>query len=449
MAAVAVSVLLLLATALAAATEPLSRLAEPLTVLLGAGALMGVLLAERWEASVQVSAAFVCYMLAIAFLGPVPAVAIALFAELGGWAVRRRPVPFLAANLAGTVAPIVVAAAAFGALGGDAAEGEAIGGRFLGALAAACVLDLLLNWVLISSLGALLDGRRWGRALVLPFELLPTLGLTTVFTVILAATYDEFGAATAVLVVLLVGAFGYMSSLVRTARERTQQYASLSWGVLSGLVRTLDRRDGRTARHSAAVAAFARDIAAEAGMGRREQELAHTAGLLHDIGKFAFADRVLDRGSTLDDADWEDVQRHPELAADLLQDLGVYGPVAEIVRAHHERVDGRGYPDGLVGTEIPVIARVLAVAEVYDTLTAEDTYRTPMTSFEALRELRRVAGTQLDGEYVETLATLLTGRGVEYRHADQADFARELDIERRLARAVAPADDADRSAGGL
>ena len=78
------------------------------------------------------------------------------------------------------------------------------------------------------------------------------------------------------------------------------------------------------------------------------------------------------------------------------------------------------------------------MAEVYDTLTAPDTYRTPMTSFEALRELRRVAGTQLDGTYVEALATLLSGRGTEYRHADEADFDRELDMERRMREAVAP-----------
>ena len=80
----------------------------------------------------------------------------------------------------------------------------------------------------------------------------------------------------------------------------------------------------------------------------------------------------------------------------------------------------------------------LAVAEVYDTLTAPDTYRTPMTSFEALTELRRVAGKQLDADYVEALAELLAGRGVEYRHADEADFDRELDIERRMNEAVAP-----------
>ena len=82
--------------------------------------------------------------------------------------------------------------------------------------------------------------------------------------------------------------------------------------------------------------------------------------------------------------------------------------------------------------------RTAAVAEVYDTLTAPDTYRTPMNSFEALNELRRVTGMQLDATYIEALATVLAGRGTDYRHADEADFDRELDIERRMNEAVAP-----------
>ena len=131
------------------------------------------------------------------------------------------------------------------------------------------------------------------------------------------------------------------------------------------------------------------------------------------------------------------IQQHPELGADMLQDLGMYGPIAEIVLTHHERIDGRGYPRGLPGEEIPEIAKIIAVAEVYDTLTAADTYRTRMSSFEALRELRRVAGTQLDARYVEVLAGLLSGEGVEYRHADAASFDSELDMERRIKEARA------------
>jgi len=227
-----------------------------------------------------------------------------------------------------------------------------------------------------------------------------------------------------------------MAHLIVTAENRAQQYRDLSWGVLAGLVRALDARDQRAARHSAAVARFARDLARATGMSERDCELAHTAGLLHDIGRFALSDRVSERGRALSEDDWEAIQRHPALGADMLRDLGVYGPVAEIVLAHHERVDGRGYPRALTSDEIPEIAKIIAVAEVYDTLTAKDTYRTRVSSFEALRELRRVAGTQLDSHYVEAFAKLLAGEGIDYRHADDASFDAELDIERGIKDAV-------------
>ncbi len=111
--------------------------------------------------------------------------------------------------------------------------------------------------------------------------------------------------------------------------------------------------------------------------------------------------------------------------------------MAEIVAAHHERIDGRGYPAGLRGEEIPVLARVIAVAEVYDTLTAPDTYRTPISSFEALRELRRVAGTQLDARYVGGAGRPAGRTRHRVPHADAADFDRALEIERRAGDAVA------------
>ena len=217
---------------------------------------------------------------------------------------------------------------------------------------------------------------------------------------------------------LIIVAFNYMSRLVVIARQRAAQYAALSWGVLSALVRSLDRRDGRTARHSAAVAAFARDIALECKLGRRDAELAHTAGLLHDIGRFALPDRVMERHGTLTEDDWDAIRRHPELGADMLRDLGAYGPSRRSCARTTSASTGAATRTGLKGDEIPEIARIVAVAEVYDTLTAEDTYRDRMTSFQAITELRRVAGRQLDGRFVEALATLLTGRGLDYRHAD-------------------------------
>jgi putative nucleotidyltransferase with HDIG domain len=304
-------------------------------------------------------------------------------------------------------------------------------------VALAALVAFSLSFVIFVLLRRLVspDLEQFGIATFL--EAVPSTLLNILLVVIGAGITVKLGNAGIAFALSAVFTFSYMAHLLDRSRHRAQEYVSLSWGVLAGLMRSLDIRDGRAARHAAAVARFARDMAASVGMDEREQELAHTAGLLHDIGHFALSDRVAERGRTLTEEDWVAIHRHPELGADMLKDLGMYGPVAEIVRAHHERIDGRGYPNQLGEAEIPEIAKIIAVAEVYDTLTASDTYRTRMSSFEALRELRRVSGSQLDARYVEVLAQLLTGEGVDYRHADAADFDTELNMERRIKEAGA------------
>jgi putative nucleotidyltransferase with HDIG domain len=403
-------------------------LGDSLFAVLGAIAIVAGLLTTRVEGSLLVSASFVTSQLAVAFLGPAAAFAIPVVAELAIWSVERYRLQALAMNVAAAGLPSLAAATVFPHVApeSDTSVGFAV------TLAVVAALSLAANFAIVTSIMALRDGRPLLKSLRPPKELLPALGLNVALTVSLAEFYAQSGLAAIVFAGLVVIGFSYMARLVVTARDRARAYAALSWGVLSGLLRTLDERDPRAARHGAAVARFSRDIAAQCGLSRREQELAHTAGLLHDIGRFALSDRVMERGTTLTDPDWRTIRRHPTIGADLLRDVGQYGPIAEIVRAHHERWDGRGYPDGLEGEEIPLIARIVSVAEVYDTLTAPDTYRTPMNSFEALNELRRVAGKQLDTEVVEALASVLAGRGTDYRHADEADYDKELDLLRRI-----------------
>jgi putative nucleotidyltransferase with HDIG domain len=432
-AALTAALLILAGTMPILLTLPAAELSDQLTLVLAICAAGSVLSASEWERTIDVSAAFVCFMLAVVFVGPMGAFAVAAAAELITWGVRRYRLVAMPINLAAIAVPSLLAALAFDAIADAPMDGSP---SDVAALAVVAVGFLVTNFILLSSLVALLDGGSIRKALRPPLELLPSLALTIALTIATAGVYASLGMAAGLFLVVVIIAFRYMSRLVVIARERTGQYAALSWGVLSALVRSLDRRDSRTARHSAAVAAFARDIAIQCGMSKRDAELAHTAGLLHDIGRYALPDRVMERYGTLTEDDWEAIRLHPELGADLLRDLGVYGPVASIVRAHHERIDGRGYPDGLKGEEIPAIARIVAVAEVYDTLTAEDTYRDRMTSFQAITELRRVAGRQLDERYVEALATLLAGRGMDYRHADTADFDSELAIQSRIADAI-------------
>jgi putative nucleotidyltransferase with HDIG domain len=410
-----------------------SGVREPLFYVLLTGAVLGNLLTTTLAQNLGVSASFLCGMLAVGFLDPLAAFLIPVLAEGVGWLFERYRPRVLLINLAGSATPTAFAALAFEALSLDNQ-----GAVFPIALGLFGALVLLGNGFIVAPLMAMVDGRPVRATIGVPRDFWPALGINIAMTATLAALYAQTGLSTIAFVLAVILAFAYMMRLVVVARDRTKQYANLSWGVLSSLIRTLDERDKRAARHCAAVAKFSRDIAVQAGLSRRDQELAHTAGLLHDIGRFALSDRVMEREGTLDEDDWTAIRRHPAIGADLLKDVGVYGPVAEIVLCHHERIDGRGYPRGLKGPEIPEIARIVAVAEVYDTLTAPDTYRTQMNSFEALTELRRVADRQLDARFVEALAELLAGQGTEYRHADDADYDAELDIERRMNEAAAP-----------
>jgi putative nucleotidyltransferase with HDIG domain len=404
-----------------------------LSIVLGVAAVVAGAMVVTLGGSGSISASFVVVLLAAALLGPTSACAVAVIAEIAATLrsrITRRYV--FASNLFAITLSALAAAELIRAL--EPRPTQSLG--FYLVIAVAGGLFLVLNFVIVATYLSIVDGRA-----SLTFEtfrdMLPSQALNIAIVVVGAGIYLKLGLAGIAFALVAIFAFSYMAQLVERARRRSEQYVSLSWGVLAGLMRSLDIRDQRAARHSAAVARFSRDIAKAVGMTEAECELAHTAGLLHDIGHFALSDRVAERGRTLTDEDWVAIHRHPELGADMLRDLGMYGPVGEIVLSHHERIDGRGYPRALNEEEIPEIAKIISIAEVYDTLTAADTYRTRMSSFEALTELRRVAGSQVDARYVEILAGLLSGEGVEYRHADLADFDAELDMERRIREAGA------------
>jgi HD-GYP domain-containing protein (c-di-GMP phosphodiesterase class II) len=172
-------------------------------------------------------------------------------------------------------------------------------------------------------------------------------------------------------------------------------------------------------------------------MAEAEQEVVHTAALLHDIGKFNLPDSILKADSPLGEAEWELIRSHPEEGARLISHLEGYSAAADLVRTHHERFDGKGYPSGLARTQIPLGARIISVADTYDVLTARDSYRKPVSSAEAIEELRRVAGSQLDPAVVSVFIELLGAKDLVYRHGDDADFETELAMDSRIARYAA------------
>jgi putative nucleotidyltransferase with HDIG domain len=281
------------------------------------------------------------------------------------------------------------------------------------------------------------------RSALIP--LLPSELAAALMTVGIAYIYDKIGIAGVALFGIVLVTFQYLLGALLLSQERAEeletrskQLASFQVGMLSALLRTLDLRDQMTARHSAAVARYSRSIAHAAGLSKEEEELVHISALLHDIGKFILPDRILKANVPLTDEDWMLIKRHPQQGARVVSSLDGYGPVAEIILAHHERIDGKGYPRGLAGDDIPELSRIISVADTYDVMTARDSYRTPMSSYDAIVELRRVAGKQLDARFVEVFIELLEGKDVSFAHGEAADFEKELALESRIAETASP-----------
>jgi diguanylate cyclase (GGDEF)-like protein len=187
------------------------------------------------------------------------------------------------------------------------------------------------------------------------------------------------------------------------AREQSQE---LRLAAVMLLAETLDLRDAGTAKHSRTVGAYARHTAIALGLTPDRVDRIHAAGVLHDLGKLGIADAILHKPGKLDDAEWKEIQRHPEIGARILEHAGL-ADIAGWVRAHHERVDGRGYPKALAGEEIPLEARILAVADAYEAMVADRPYRAGIAPIDARAELIRCAGTQFDPAVVEAFLNSL------------------------------------------
>jgi putative nucleotidyltransferase with HDIG domain len=387
--------------------------------------VLGVLAVTAETLTVQVgnvalSTSFIAVVLAMVLLGPAPAAAMNLASGLvDGVRRRKRPLPWLT-NLATFAAyPVVgglLARALLHAAAHIGVRGELHTLAVAVVVCAVYIATNLLNFALIAVHYRVSTGRSIGfqiRNLFLP--MLPSEVVALLLTTMVAAAYvsTRQGVVVVVGLAVAVGVFAMLvHSLARSEQRadelatRSSQLAHLQIGVLATLIETLALRDPATARHGAAVARLAHAMARDMSLSEREQDLVHTAGLLHDIGKFALPDRIL-RAAELPEEDWALVKRHSQDGAALVGRLDGYGPVAEIILYHHERIDGTGYPAGLIGREIPLLARIIAVCEVYDTLTGRDSYRTAVTPVEAFVELRQVAGRQLDADLVDRLIVML------------------------------------------
>jgi putative nucleotidyltransferase with HDIG domain len=183
----------------------------------------------------------------------------------------------------------------------------------------------------------------------------------------------------------------------------------------SALVATLDARDRYTAGHSAAVAVYSRDIAKRMGLDDAQQQLAYLAGLVHDIGKIGLPPGLLEKAGPLTLEERRVMEEHSEIGQRILKRVENYSEIATVVRNHHERVDGNGYPDGLRGDEIPLIARIISVADAYNAMTSDRPYRDAMPSRVARLRLAQAVESQFDTSVVAAFEAILAGANERYR----------------------------------
>jgi diguanylate cyclase (GGDEF)-like protein/putative nucleotidyltransferase with HDIG domain len=186
------------------------------------------------------------------------------------------------------------------------------------------------------------------------------------------------------------------------ATPRSERHSS----TVLALAEVIDIRDQGTAAHSETVGRYAGAIARELKLTSEIVERVRFGGIVHDVGKIGIPDSVLRKPGWLSEEDWREMRRHPEIGARILRGANL-DDIGEWVLAHHERPDGKGYPHGLSGGDIPLEARILAVADAYEAMTSDRVYRPALSADAARAELLRCAGTQFDGRVVDAFLTVL------------------------------------------
>jgi putative nucleotidyltransferase with HDIG domain len=221
----------------------------------------------------------------------------------------------------------------------------------------------------------------------------------------------------------LYGMYQDQSRFARDLAAVNNRLERANLSFATALVATLDARDRYTAGHSAAVAIYARDIAERLGLSEEEQQLSHQCGLVHDIGKIGLPPGLLEKPGALTLAERRQMETHSEIGEHILAKVEDYAEIAKIVRHHHERWDGQGYPDGTAALDIPLISRIISVADAYNAMTSDRPYRDAMPSRVARMRLAQGVESQFDTTIVAAFEAILAGADEEYRTGRRADFS--------------------------
>ena len=363
----------------------------------------------RLSPSVEISVAFLPFILAAALFGPLSAMAVGAASLLASFEE-----PYVRWLVWTGSRALVCGASGLAAWGAGAPSAVSFS-RILVVVAAASVAEVL--WDVL--LGALTVAIRQSGSLreqlktTIPV-LLAAVPLYTPVLAVLVYSYKTISPLTVVFFVIPAFAAQRLFILYRQQRDTAEELAQANWRLenanlsfATALVATLDARDRYTAGHSTAVAAYAYDIATRLGLTPEERQRAHLCGLVHDIGKVGLPPGLLEKPGSLTFEERRQMETHAAIGQKILLKVDDYAEIAAIVRHHHERVDGRGYPDGLRGNEIPLLSRIIAVADAYDAMTSDRPYRDAMPSRVARIRLAQAVETQFDTMVVAAFETIL------------------------------------------
>jgi putative nucleotidyltransferase with HDIG domain len=418
------------------------RLGSPAAVV---GLAVAAALAERGRvklsAHVEASISLLPTVFSAAVFGPLAAMLVAAASFTGDFPpllardrrveVMNRGRPYLKWGIYTCIRTIC------GAVAGLAAAGAAGRSEGVSAIAVATIAASLVAEPLDVAFVGLTYRLRGGRARDSAKALVPVLAVSiplyTPIVAILAVSYSEVSAWTLPLFFVPALAAQRLYALYQHQRELAEglseanirlENANLSFA--SALVATLDARDRYTAGHSAAVAVYARDIAERMSLSEDQRQLAHLCGLVHDIGKIGLPAGLLEKPGALTLEERRVMETHSEIGERILSKVDDYAEIASIVRHHHERFDGQGYPDGLDGEDIPVLSRIIAVADAYNAMTSDRPYRDAMPSRVARLRLAQAVESQFDTTVVAAFEAVLAGATESYRHGQSADFHLEM-----------------------
>jgi hypothetical protein len=393
-------------------------------------------IAERWRVSLTSTTGLSIYLLptvlAAVIAGPLGAGLVAAASMLGDSdvlrALRVRDSGLLKWATYTSTSFITGAAAGLAVLVVQDLVSAPIGSLLVATFVAMAVAELLdLNF---SMLTGYVRGRRASDVL----RSLAPVALTSVLVyapivVVIAAAYTEVSPWTLPLFLVpalalqrLYGLYQRERRLAESLTEANETLARANLSFAEALVATLDARDRYTAGHSAAVAIYSRDIAARMGLSRDVQDRVYLCGLVHDIGKIGLPAGLLEKPGALTLEERKIMQEHSAIGERILRNVDGYADIALVVRHHHERIDGEGYPDGLREEDIPLLSRIIAVADAYNAMTSDRPYRDAMPSRVARMRLAQAVDSQFDVAVAAAFEAVLAVADEDYRMARRADF---------------------------